>query len=281
MRARSLGVNSCPSCAAIVRCTARTSRFHTQVAKALHNAHKHGLIHRDVKPDNILITLDGQAKLADLGLVKEVDADLNLTKTGRGLGTPHFMAPEQFRNAKNADPRCDIYSLGATMYMLVTGKVPFESNGPLETWMRKIHNQLVAPRQLVPELSEHVDRAILRAMRPNPDQRPATCREFVEDLAGTNTTSSSRSSMSLKPPVSEWSAVRMPSPMSSHGSKIIPPSAKPRRVVSPGSSPSITFPKPSSAHKESPTPVDWMWWGLFALVSLGSSGIAWYFFFGR
>src|SRR5204862_529603 len=72
-----------------------------QVAQGLHKAHKLGLIHRDVKPDNILLTPDGQVKLVDLGLVKEVDADLNLTRTNRGLGTPHFMAPEQFRNAKN------------------------------------------------------------------------------------------------------------------------------------------------------------------------------------
>src|SRR4051795_6968990 len=90
-------------------------RLVVQVAQGLHRAHKQGLIHRDVKPDNILVTADGQAKLADLGLVKTADADLNLTKTGRGLGTPHFMAPEQFRDAKNADPRCDVYSLGATL----------------------------------------------------------------------------------------------------------------------------------------------------------------------
>ena len=80
------------------------------MAQGLHRAHKQNLVHRDVKPDNILVTPDGVAKLADLGLVKETETDLNLTKTGRGLGTPHFMAPEQFRNAKNADIRCDIYS---------------------------------------------------------------------------------------------------------------------------------------------------------------------------
>ena len=82
---------------------AEAIRIIAQVAQGLHRAHKQNLVHRDVKPDNILITNDGVAKLADLGLVKETDTDLNLTKTGRGLGTPHFMAPEQFRDAKNAD----------------------------------------------------------------------------------------------------------------------------------------------------------------------------------
>jgi len=162
-------------------------RVIAQVAQGLYKAHKKGLIHRDVKPDNVLLTSDGQSKLADLGLVKEIDADLNLTRTGRGLGTPHFMAPEQFRNAKNADIRCDIYSLAATLYQMVTGELPFKSCGPLDAWMKKIQNELVPPRHLMPSLSERVDWAIRRAMNPDPNQRPANCREFVEDLTGHST----------------------------------------------------------------------------------------------
>jgi serine/threonine protein kinase len=162
-------------------------RIIAQVAQGLHRAHKQGLVHRDVKPDNILVTPDGTAKLADLGLVKETDTDLNLTKTGRGLGTPHFMAPEQFRDAKNAGPRCDIYSLGATLYQMVTGELPFRSTGPLEAWMKKVQNDLAAPRAIAPDLSERVDWAIRRAMAVQPAHRPATCREFVEDLIGHST----------------------------------------------------------------------------------------------
>jgi serine/threonine protein kinase len=162
-------------------------RVIAQVAQGLHRAHKQGMIHRDVKPDNVIVTPDGVAKLADLGLVKEVEADSNLTRTGRGLGTPHFMAPEQFRNAKNADVRCDIYALGATLYMMVTGELPFRSTGPLDAWMKKINNKLTPPREVVPELTERVDRAIRRAMSADPDKRPTTCREFVEDLTGHST----------------------------------------------------------------------------------------------
>jgi serine/threonine protein kinase len=159
-----------------------------QVAQALHRAHKEKLIHRDVKPDNILVTPDGTAKLTDLGLVKEVEADLNLTRTGRGLGTPHFMAPEQFKNAKNADPRCDIYSLGATLYMMVTGEMPFRTaNGPLDAYLNKVENKLIPPRKTVPGLSERIDWAIRRSMSADPNQRPASCREFVEDLTGRST----------------------------------------------------------------------------------------------
>jgi serine/threonine protein kinase len=158
-----------------------------QIAQALHKAHKLGVVHRDVKPDNVLVTADGTAKLADLGLVKELETDLNLTRTGRGLGTPHFMAPEQFRNAKNADARCDIYSLGATLYMMVTGELPFKSTGPLDAWMKKINNELVPPSKLVPTISERLDWALRRAMSVDKDQRPTSCREFVEDLTGQST----------------------------------------------------------------------------------------------
>ncbi len=162
-------------------------RIVAQTAQGLHRAHKMGMIHRDVKPDNVMVTPDGTAKLADLGLVKEVDTDLNLTRTGRGLGTPHFMAPEQFRNAKNADLRCDIYALGATLYMMVTGELPFKSSGPLDAWMKKMHNELTPARKLVPSLSDRIDWAIRRAMSADPNARPSSCREFVEDLTGKST----------------------------------------------------------------------------------------------
>jgi serine/threonine protein kinase len=117
--------------------------------------------------------------------VKETEADLNLTRTGRGLGTPHFMSPEQFRNAKNADVRCDIYSLGATLYMMVTGELPFGNcNGPLDAWMKKTQNDIAPPRKLVPKLSERTEAAIQRSMHPDAKVRQASCQEFVADLAG-------------------------------------------------------------------------------------------------
>jgi serine/threonine protein kinase len=158
-----------------------------QIAQGLNHAHNEGIVHRDVKPDNILITPGGVAKLADMGLVKEIETELNLTRTGRGLGTPQFMAPEQFRNAKNADARCDIYSLAATLYMAITGELPFKSCSPLDAWMKKVNNDFPAPKDLSKAVTERVDWAIRRAMSADPTQRPATCREFVEDLMGRST----------------------------------------------------------------------------------------------
>jgi serine/threonine protein kinase len=158
-----------------------------QVCDGLQCAHKQGLVHRDVKPDNILVTRSGVAKLTDMGLVKEVEGDLNLTKTGRGLGTPHYMAPEQFRNAKTVDVRGDIYSLGATLYAMVTGVVPFDNASPLDCWMKKIRNEFPSPKELNPAISDRVDWAIRRAMSAEPGQRPNSCREFLQDLTGQST----------------------------------------------------------------------------------------------
>ncbi len=163
---------------------AEAVRLMVQVCEGLHRAHKQALIHRDVKPDNILIRKDGVAKLTDMGLVKDVEGDQNLTKTGRGLGTPHFMAPEQFRDAKHANVQCDIYSLGATLYMVVTGVIPFAKTTPLDCWMKKTKNDFHMPRKIMPGLSDQLEGAILRAMSADPAQRQASCREFIEDITG-------------------------------------------------------------------------------------------------
>jgi serine/threonine protein kinase len=177
---------------------AEAVRLIRQVCDGLQGAHKQGLVHRDVKPDNILVTRDGVAKLTDMGLVKDLEGDLNLTRTGRGLGTPHYMAPEQFRNAKSVDVRGDIYSLGATLYAMVTGVIPFGNASPLDCWMKKIRNEFASPKELNPSVSDRVDWAIRRAMSAEPSQRPASCREFVEDLTGQSRTTPT--SQTVPPP---------------------------------------------------------------------------------
>lgn len=155
-----------------------------QVCQALQAAHSNGLIHRDIKPDNILLTKEGQAKLTDLGLAKGAEQSMDLTRTGSGLGTPNFMPPEQFRNAKNVDHRCDIYALAATLYQMVTGVLPFGDDNLIQLLSRKMKEDLPPPRQLVPELSVRVDQAIRRAMRTDPGLRHESCEIFRQDLLG-------------------------------------------------------------------------------------------------
>lgn len=154
----------------------------TQIAQALDWLHDQGILHRDVKPDNIVVSSDGNAKLTDLGLVKELLLNQSITRTGAALGTPNFMAPEQFRDAKRVDRRCDVYSLGATFYQMVTGVIPFQMSAPFDAWVKKTRNDFAAPRELVRDLPEGVDWAIRRAMSSDPQLRPATCGEFVADI---------------------------------------------------------------------------------------------------
>ena len=167
-------------------------RIVSQVAQGLHRAHKNGIVHRDVKPDNIIVTPDGTAKLTDMGLVKDLATDLNLTRTGRGLGTMQYMAPEQFRNARFVDARTDIYGLAATLYAILLGEAPFHGLCPLDAWMKKVHDDFPSPRERDPGIGERIDWAVRRAMRGDPSLRPSTCREFVEDLLGKSTRSSER-----------------------------------------------------------------------------------------
>jgi serine/threonine protein kinase len=161
---------------------AEAVRLITQVAEALHYAHQQRVIHRDVKPDNILLTADGVAKLADLGLAKECESEELLTRPASGLGTPNFMAPEQFSDARNADRRCDVYSLGATLYMAVTGVIPFRARGHLSVLKKKFDKELAPPRDLVPGLSPRIEAAILRAIDVNPRARQSSCLQFIEEV---------------------------------------------------------------------------------------------------
>jgi serine/threonine protein kinase len=158
-------------------------RIITQVAQALEYAHARGVVHRDIKPDNILILPDGRVKLTDFGLAKTLDsADDNLTRPESGLGTPQFMAPEQFADAKTAGVRCDVYSLGATLYNLVTGRLPFDGKTTLAIMTQKEFERYPSARSLVPTLSERVDAAIRAALKPDPDDRPASCLAFFKML---------------------------------------------------------------------------------------------------
>jgi serine/threonine protein kinase len=213
---------------------AEAVRAITQVAQALHHAHQRRVVHRDVKPDNILLAADGRAKLTDLGLAKDVDAGSALTRPSSGLGTPNFMAPEQFRDVRNADPRSDVYSLGATLYMAITGELPFRARGPLNVWMKKRNNELIPPRKLVPVLTPWIESAIARAVQADPQARPASCLEFIEELNGDFRPAPARA-------VQPSSAGAEPAPSPQPRRREQPP---PARAVQPSSSGAEPAPSP-------------------------------------
>lgn len=160
---------------------AEAVRIAAQIAQALHYAHLRNVIHRDVKPDNILILADGRAKLTDFGLAKDHNNDQDLTRHASGLGTPNFMAPEQFADAKSVGARSDVYSLAATLFAAVTGRLPFAAKTPLATLAKK-EKESPSVRSLVPGLSERLDAAIRAALRPESKDRPRSCLEFFKLL---------------------------------------------------------------------------------------------------
>ncbi len=150
-----------------------------QVGEALTFLHRYQLVHRDVKPENILVTPDGQAKLADLGLIKDLESNSKLTKTSTGLGTFEYSAPEQYEDAKHADARSDVFSLAATLYSALTGMFPFGSGGNMTILHRKLTNDFEAPCRINSEVSEAVNSAICRALQARRDDRPTSIAEFL------------------------------------------------------------------------------------------------------
>lgn len=152
-------------------------------AEALRHAHSENMVHRDIKPDNILVTKKGVVKVADFGLAKAMDEDVSMTQSGTGLGTPLYMAPEQARNAKHVDQRTDIYALGATLYHLLSGKLPFTGNTALELIMAKEKGTYPPVRTHRSEIPEKLELIIDKMMAKDAAHRHKSCEEVVKDLA--------------------------------------------------------------------------------------------------
>jgi len=152
------------------------------VAKALAHAHKAGYIHRDVKPENVLLARDGTVKLADLGLAKSVYGDSQLTKTGEVVGTPYYISPEQALGEKNIDARADLYALGATLYHALTGHLPFQAGTPLDVMLLHIKAKLPNPRDLNPALSDAAVQIVTRLLAKAPEDRYANAELLAADL---------------------------------------------------------------------------------------------------
>src|SRR5262249_12476582 len=120
------------------------------LARAVHQAHQFGIVHRDVKPSNVLLTGDGMPKLTDFGLAKRLDEDdAALTISGAIIGTPHYMAPEQAQGRREIGPAVDIYGLGAMLYECLTGRPPFKAETAFDTLQQVVSDNPVAPSQLV------------------------------------------------------------------------------------------------------------------------------------
>lgn len=152
------------------------------IARALEHAHSRNIVHRDIKPGNILVAKSGLAKLADLGLAKRTDETSHLTHTRQGFGTPYYMPFEQAMNAKRADARSDIYALGATLYHLVSGEVPFPGVNALEIMDKKQAGDFAPAKSHNAGVPEELDRILLKMLARDPQDRYQTASELIVDL---------------------------------------------------------------------------------------------------
>lgn len=153
--------------------------FTIQTAKALEHAHSKGIIHRDIKPQNIMLLKDGMIKVADFGI-----ASLENTieeNNGETVGSVHYIAPEQARG-EAPDARSDIYSLGIVMYEMLTGKLPYVGNSDVEVAVKHMNTDPVTPRDIVPSIPEELERICLKAMNSNIDERYQSASEMLADL---------------------------------------------------------------------------------------------------
>ena len=160
------------------------ARYVRILARAVAYAHKQGILHRDLKPSNILIDVEDEPHVTDFGLAKRLGpASSGQTRSGAILGTPSYMSPEQAQGKTNElGPSCDVYSLGAILYELITGRPPFRAETPLDTVMQVIDHQPVPPRLLNPKIDHDLETICLKCLEKNPQGRYASAEELGEDL---------------------------------------------------------------------------------------------------
>ncbi len=154
--------------------------FITQIVKALGHAHSRGIIHRDIKPQNIMVLRDGSVKVADFGIARLTSAQQS-TLTQEALGSVHYISPEQARGSR-IDARSDLYSVGVVLYEMLTGRLPFEGDSPVSVAIQHISSIPLPPRELNPEVPEALEAITMKAMASNMDQRYVNADEMLVDL---------------------------------------------------------------------------------------------------
>lgn len=154
------------------------------VAEALQAAAEQKIVHRDIKPDNIMLTLRGEVKLADLGIARNTDENVQLTKSHVMMGTPAYLAPEQAQDAHSVDVRADIYSLGATLYEMLTGQIPYPGKNTYDILAKLVSEPVPDPRSVVDNISAPTARLVMRMLAKNAKQRPDNAEELLKEIRG-------------------------------------------------------------------------------------------------
>ncbi|MGD1011462.1 MAG: protein kinase, partial [Acidimicrobiales bacterium] len=159
----------------------RAAAIAADIAKALSYAHRHGVVHRDVKPGNVLITADGQVKVADFGIARAVGASESVTQTGLVMGTATYFSPEQAQGL-GVDGRSDVYALGVVLYEMVTGRPPFMADTPVAIAYKHVSETAPLPSSIEPRVPRDLEAIVMHAMAKQPQARYATAQDFHDDL---------------------------------------------------------------------------------------------------
>ena len=159
-----------------------------QLCGALDAAHAEGVVHRDLKPQNVLLDEQLNVFVTDFGLAKSLGADTRMTMSGQTLGTPRYMAPEQVEG-RNVDHRADLYALGLILYEMVTGEVPFHADTPLQLMYKRVHEAPRSPLEFNPDLPPWLAQIIMKAIDRDPDRRYQSAGEIMDDIDAARTPS--------------------------------------------------------------------------------------------
>jgi len=245
------------------------SRVMAQVGDALDYAHAQGIVHRDIKPSNVLLDTRGNCLLSDFGIARIVEGSEALTDTGKILGTPSYMAPEQGQGHP-ADARSDIYALGIILYEMLTGRVPFKAETPVAIVIKHIHSPLPLPSQMNPSISPAVEEVVLKALAKKPDDRYQTATAMSQAL--NKAIAATPAVVPAEPSLTDMTAPSMSAVKSAPPPVIEPITANPleERTIRSTAYPQVTQPA-------RPQP-QWLWAGVVGVVIVILLSLGWWSF---